>query len=342
MTKADPMPGGLILGSARCGSTLISRILRSHPDILSLSELFSTAGPWAFRPDRLDGARFWSQLAKPSRTLSQVGNPSAAPGEFLYGNVSQPAHDPYLCPPILAITLPHLSSNPDALFRDLATTMEQRGDMELGDHYRALFTDLSVRMGGRGVWVERSGGSLVAAETLRRMFPEARPVLLLRDGPETALSMRDYPAVRLAIWMWRHLRHFGIDLLHPQYHYGRGRIWPLLSAIGGRFGLSRILDTRPSLQKTGAFWSAVTKTGLEGLKGAAPLILRYEELCNEPRREVERLGLFLTGSAPESWLDRAETFPRKPSQRMKALTRWERRELQDACAPGERALAELS
>lgn len=86
----------------------------------------------------------------------------------------------------------------------------------------------------------------------------------------------------------------------------------MTSAIGGRFGLSRVLDTRPSPQNTGAFWSAVTKTGLEGLKGAAPLVLHYEELCDEPRREVERLGRFLTESAPINWLDRAEHFRESP------------------------------
>ena len=342
MNISASMDGGLILGSARCGSTLVSRILRSHPDILSLSELFSTAGPWAFRPDRLEGARFWSHLAKPSRALSQVGNPSVAPAEFLYGGVGQPEHDAYFCPPILAITLPHLSNDADALFRDLEMTVGQRGEMNLGDHYRAMFADLSERVGGRRVWVERSGGSLAAAGTLRRMFPEARPVLLLRNGPEAALSMRDYPATRLAIWMWKRLRRFGIDLLHPQHHYGRGAIWPTISAIGGHFGVSRILEYRPSLHDTGAFWSAVTKSGLTGLEGATPLVLRYEDLCLSPRKEIERLGQFLAGSAPESWLDRAETFPRTPTQRIATLTRRECRELQEACAPGEQALAEMS
>ena len=342
MTASAPMAGGLILGSARCGSTLVSRILRSHPDILSLSELFSTAGPRAFRPDRLEGARFWSHLEKPSRALSQIGNPSVAPAEFLYGGFGQPRHDPYFCPPILAITLPHLSDDPDSLFRELEAVVRPRGEMALEDHYRALFADLANRIGGRRVWVERSGGSLAAAGTLREMFPEARPVLLLRNGPEAALSMRDYPATRLAIWMWKRLRRFGIDLLHPQHHYGRGAIWPVISAIGGYLGVSRILEYRPSLHDTGAFWSAVTQSGVTGLENALPLVLHYEDLCLDPRPEIERLGLFLAGSAPASWLDRAGTFPRVPTTRMGALTRWERRELQEACAPGEQALATLS
>lgn len=342
MKRSAPMAGGLILGSARCGSTLVSRILRSHPDILSLSELFSTAGPRAFRPDRLEGARFWSHLAKPSRALSQIGNPSVAPAEFLYGGFGQPRHDPYFCPPILAITLPHLSNDPDSLFRELGTVVRQRGEMALADHYRGLFADLADRLGGQRIWVERSGGSLAAAGTLCGMFPEARPVLLLRNGPEAALSMRDYPATRLAIWMWKRLRRFGIDLLHPQHHYGRGVIWPVVSAIGGYFGVSRILEYRPSLHDTGAFWSAVTQSGVAGLEAAMPLVLRYEDLCVNPRPEIERLGQFLTGSAPGSWLDRAETFPRAPTLRMAALTRSECRELQEACAPGEQALTKIS
>ena len=333
-----PGAGGLILGSARCGSTLLSRILRLHPDILSLSELFSTAGPHAFRPRRLTGARFWAHLATPSRAFSEIANPAAAPREFLYGRVRDPRHDPDLCPPILAITLPHLSADPDAVFDALAARAGRWGERDLGDHYRALFAGLAREVGGRRVWVERSGGSLVAAGTLRAMFPEARPVLLLRDGADTALSMRDYPATRAAIWMWRHLRRVGVDLLGPAGHYGRGAIWPLVAAIGGRAGLRRIVAIRPSLADCGAFWSAVTAGGLRGLEGCDPLVIRHEAMCRAPRPQIERLGAYLAGSAPEAWLAAAERLPQIRPSRLDALDTSDREALARACAPGEDAL----
>ena len=72
----------------------------------------------------------------------------------------------------------------------------------------------------------------------------------------------DYPATRVAIWMWRHLRPFGIDLLDPQTHYGRGALWPMIERFGSVFGLRSILAKRPSLTDSAAFWSAmISSTG---------------------------------------------------------------------------------
>lgn len=333
------MRGALILGSARCGSTLVSQILNAHPAVLSVSELFAAAGHNAFRPRHLDGARFWAHMARPSRAMAQVANPDAAPSEFLYGRVQNPAHDPWHCPPILAVTLPHLSENPDALFDALAGQMRARAPAPLAAHYRALFQAMARQIGGREIWVERSGGSLVAAATLREMFPDAALVLLARNGPDTALSMRDYPAARLAIWCWRRLGPLGLDLLHPRRHFGRGALWPLVAAISGPSGVRRIVARRPGLAETGAFWSTLTIRGLQGLRGARPMLLRHEDLCRDPRTWIERLGAHLQAGAPAAWLDRAAAMPQLRPSRLAALSPAEREALERACAPGEAALA---
>lgn len=341
-TCRGQLGGGLILGSARCGSTLVSEILNRHPDILSVSELFSTVGPHAFRPDVLSGAQFWRHLSRPSRALSKIGNPDSAPREFLYGQTPDPEHDPWLCPPILAITLPHLSDDPDALFRTLSQEVPAWPKRALAAQYRALFAVLARERGGRQVWVERSGGSLVAAGTLLEMFPEARPVLLTRSGPDTALSMRDYPATRLAIWMWRRLSWTGLDLLSPRHHYGRGAIWPLIAALGGVGGLGHIVKKCPSLEECGAFWSDLTCRGLASLAGQTPLVLSYENLCRSPEEEIRRIGTYLAGTAPSEWVRTTATLPRPRPSRLQALSPAERDVLETACAPGEAALARFT
>ncbi|WP_235856050.1 sulfotransferase [Mesobaculum littorinae] len=317
----------------------MSEILKRHPAILSVSELFSTVGPHAFRPDRPSGAAFWRHLSRPSRALSRTGNPQVAPREFLYGRVPDPAHDPFLCPPILAITLPHLFADPDAVFATLARDVPTWPRRSLAAQYLSLFDRLAADLGGRRVWVERSGGSLVASGTLLRMFPAARPVLLTRSGPDTALSMRDYPATRLAIWMWRRLAPLGIDLLSPRHHYGRGAIWPLIAAAGGVAGLGPILSARPTLADCGAFWSELTRKGLGPLAGHAPLILSYESLCRAPQDEIRRLGLYLADEAPEAWVEACAALPQVRPTRLAALDPADRREVELACAPGEAALA---
>ncbi|WP_018001596.1 sulfotransferase [Paracoccus sp. N5] len=333
------MRGALILGSARCGSTLVSRILNAHPAVLSVSELFAAVGHNAFRPAHPDGTRFWAHLATPSRAMAQVANPDAAPSEFLYGRIAAPAHDPWHCPPLLAVTLPHLTDAPDALFDALAEAMRARPPAPLAAHYRALFQAMADRLGTREIWVERSGGSLVASATLRAMFPDAALVLLLRGGPDTALSMRDYPAARLAIWCWRRLGPLGLDLLHPRRHFGRGAAWSLVAALGGGWAIRRIVARRPSLADAGAFWSALTIRGLQGLGDARPLVLRHEDLFRDPRDNIERLGRHLGIDIAPDWLERTAAMPQRRPSRLDALSRAERDEIERACAPGEAALA---
>ncbi len=335
--------GAFVVGSARCGSTLVSDLLRLHPDLLSLSEVFAMAGASAFRPARPTGRRFWHALSRPSRALSLIGNPDVAPREFLYGRVTDPAHDPWLCPPILTIALPHLVAQPDALFGQLAAAVRARGRMPLADHYRALFSDLGDHL-GRRIWVERSGGSLGVTATLREMFPRARFVLLLRDGAETALSMRDYPAAQVAMRLWQGGRRVGLDLLHPRRHFGRGAIWAALQRAGDTLPIGRAILRQPDLELAGRFWSALTIAGLNGLRGLPPgqlMVLRYETLVADPRTQLIRLGAFLAGNAPATWLDQAARLPQARPSRLAALPASQAQKLRADCAEGEAAITDF-
>lgn len=334
------MAGGFVLGSARCGSTLVSDILRLHPGILSLSEVFSTAGPNAFPGGRISAARFWRGLARPTRFASAIANPTRAPQEFLYGRQGTQRHDAFFCPPILQVSLPHLSDDADSLFDWLAAQVLRQPRQSAALHYRGMFDALSAHH-GRQTWVERSGGSIAAARTLHSMFPGSRFLLLTRSGPDTALSMRDYPAARVAVWMWRRLGGFGIDLLSPDNHYGRGRLWRWLQASGGVFPLERILDTAPDAAEVGAFWSHMMIRGTEAMSGIPPdriAHLSYEDLVADPVGKLRDLGLFLADYAPRSWLDRTTTLPQKRPSRADRLPDAERRALFAACLPGQRAL----
>lgn len=334
---ASGMRGALLLGPARCGSTLVSRMLRRHPDVLSLSECFAMIGPRAFRPMRCDGARFWNALSQPLPGMSRIGNPDTAPDEFLYHLTPDPRHDPWRCPPLLAITLPHLSHDPDGAFDALHGVIAPRTKAPPADHYLALFRALALQQGNApAVWAERSGGSLAAAGTLTQMFPAARRIVLLRSGMDTALSLRDYGPGRLAIWLWKH----GLGLLDPiapRSHLGRGAVWPWLARLGGGLPLDRILRHRPMLADCGAFWSALICRGEAALADQPIAVLRHEDLLREPRQGARDLGLAVAGSAPEGWLDEVATLPQHRPSRAAALTGAERETLAAACAPGEAA-----
>lgn len=337
------MDGAFILGSARCGSTLVSDILNLHPDILSLSEVLSTAASRALLPGRMSAARFWRGLAQPNPTGMQIGNPAEAPKEFLYGQVPNPRHDPWRCPPVLMVALPHLTEAPDDLFDWLGEQVLRQPVQTAEAHYHDAFATLARRM-GRTAWVERSGGSVVATRTLARLFPRARFVLLTRDGPDTALSMRDYPATRYSIHMEHRLRRIGLDLLHPDRHYGRARFWPWLERMAATLPQQSLLDRRPDVAMAGAFWSRMMRQGVEDflrLPEGRRMHLSYESLVQEPEAQITRLGRFLTGNAPKGWVSGAARLPQSRPSRAAALPEIERQRLEAACAPGTRAVAAL-
>ncbi|MEO1336299.1 MAG: sulfotransferase, partial [Myxococcota bacterium] len=55
-------PPVFIVGTGRCGSTLMSKLIHRHKDILSLSEVFTTFTTKAFVSRQLDGVAFWKML----------------------------------------------------------------------------------------------------------------------------------------------------------------------------------------------------------------------------------------------------------------------------------------
>jgi hypothetical protein len=58
-----------IVGTSLCGSTMISNMLKKHPELLSISEIFSvitdlaTSIPQAFPDGMADASQFWKILS---------------------------------------------------------------------------------------------------------------------------------------------------------------------------------------------------------------------------------------------------------------------------------------
>ena len=79
-----------VVGTGRCGSTLLSRLLREHPDVLSMSEFFSTlriaaaAGRAGFPVGDMDGVQLWRLLATPFPMLDAMVSDGLRTSEMLY------------------------------------------------------------------------------------------------------------------------------------------------------------------------------------------------------------------------------------------------------------------
>jgi hypothetical protein len=175
-----------VVGTGRCGSTALSGIIRDHPDLLSLNELWtSLLEPDAALPSEpMTGDAFWWLLSEPSEQFDRLIRSGVEMAEILYPKVpgGRYSADTTGIPKLCLLVLPHLTDDPDALLDELGRHVTGWPRRPAPAHYEALFGLLSDRFGKRAV-VERSGYSLRWIPYLREVFPEARFVHLHRSGP---------------------------------------------------------------------------------------------------------------------------------------------------------------
>ena len=182
-----------VVGTGRCGSTLLSRLLREHPDVLSMSEFFSTlriaaaSGRPRFPASDMDGAQLWRLLASPFPMLDAMISDGLRTSEMLYPDHGRFGADTGI-PLVSHYILPMLGADPDWLFDELAAEVPRWPRRPAAAQYQNLFGYLSGLL-GRPVVVERSASSLHLIPLLHAQFPAARFVHLYRDGPDCALSM---------------------------------------------------------------------------------------------------------------------------------------------------------
>jgi putative sulfotransferase len=336
-----------IVGTARCGSTMLSNMLREHPRVLSLSEFFSFVSDF----DRarlaqilshapIDGRGFWEFVAATTPLLSLALRHRIESAESIYPCDSPAARFSRRTgvPAILHATLPHLTEDHDRLFDILRDEVCAWPQARMGEHYARLFGWLAEHFDKR-LWVERSGGWLFAAEGFLSMFPQARFVHIVRDGRDASLSMQQHLGFRLTYVMMSLEDHLGVN--------------PLLSADRSR--LARVpADLRPFLPEAfdaeafrafrlplaffGELWSQWVADGLKGLRPLPAdrlLTLRYEDFFVDPKRQLHLLASFLGEDFVDGdWSDRCAAAVRRPRATWRDLAEDESSALTVACRPG--------
>ncbi|WP_434620577.1 sulfotransferase [Azospirillum sp. B2RO_4] len=334
-----PIAPVLVLSTGRCGSTMLSDLLNRHRDILSLSEFFVPLGQEAFIWKNPDGARFWRLLSEQGPAMRATLRAGRVVDEALYP-YDKPGQrfTAQTMPPVMAVSLPHLTPDYEALYDQLAAEVPSWPRRPLADQYRAFFEHLRGRF-GRRVWIERSGGSLMLAAKLLRLFPDARVIHVFRDGRDTAMSMAQHHNFRVLAGLSLACRRVGLNpwarALSPTVGHAE--------ALGYRLML-RLLDTGRldreglPLAEFGRLWSQLIETGDAVLRTLPPdrlLTVRIEDLQNSPRDELRRLIRFVDPSLEdEGWLDAVSPIPRPAKPRFTGLPPDQLRALTDACAPG--------
>ncbi|AUY52519.1 sulfotransferase [Streptomyces sp. CB01881] len=329
-------PLTFVVGSGRCGSTALSQVLRQHPQILSLSELFASLEPFPLREGTLTGEEFRRFIEEPRPfTLSVMRHgfwaklPEDSEVRQALGN-EMPVVEA-----IAATVLPHLTDDPASLLAELRPELDVRPSGSIADHYRGLFELLGRRLGTRVV-VERSGYSLRLVPRLLELFPEARFVHLYRNGLDTALSMSRYPVFQAFRF-----------LIERAAEAGRGGPDALSVEIDemfrdGEVDVRPILDAQVPLAEYGRLWSETIIDGLAYLDDVPEsrlISVAFEDLLDQPELELKRLAAHVGVDPLAEWLEagRAELDSNRRGA-ARALAVEDLTALEESCAPGMRAL----
>jgi len=339
-----------IVGTGRCGSTMLSNMLREHPKVLSLSEFFvmvSDSGvriPRMFSPEPVDAETFWELISSITVMGKFQRNQRIAPAEHIYPCDSPTSRFDWDTgvPGILVATLPHLTDKPDALFNTIGEEVSGWPVAPMPDHFRHLFGWLAKHF-GKQLWIERSGASLLWVGSLMRAFPEARFIHLVRDGRDASLSNRQQLAFRL-FFVWKLVeQHLGVHPLRSTYRSRIDRLPDKLRAfLPESFDAEAFRAFPVPLTLSAERWSELIINGLsaiEALPADRLLTLCYEDILADPKPQLDTLAAFLGEEfLAEDWSARCAATVRMPKSTWRDLPEDEARALTEACRPGFEAL----
>lgn len=337
-------PVVFVVGTGRTGSSMLSKILRTHPEILSVNELFvSVSGAAALPAEPLTGADFWKLLAAPNFVFDAMTANGTPLPEFLYPRVPgrRFSAETTGIPAISLMVLPHLTEDPDAVYDALAEEVVTWPERVIARHYEALFGVLAARFGGRVV-VERSGHSLEWVPQLWETFPYAKFVHLYREGPDCALSMSRHLGFRSSALVREVLDRTGADSLLDLTPERLQALPPDLAALATGFTFDAVRDRDVPLTRFGTLWSEMIVEGtghLAKLPADRRTTVRFEELLAARPAELTRLAEFMGVDPDPDWLRTGgELLDDSRRGAAARLDPGELAALRESCEPGEAAL----
>jgi sulfotransferase family protein len=137
------------------------------------------------------------------------------------------------------------------------------GCLNIGDFLRIVMEEMRRKQGARR-WVEKTPNHILYIGEIKRLIPDALIIHIIRDGRDTALSMANM--------------HLAQDAPLFMRKVGPSRVYPL--ECGGR------------LLASGVRWRWMVRNARAAGKeiGSDYYELRYEDLVQEPRETLAKLG----------------------------------------------------
>jgi putative sulfotransferase len=330
-----------IVSTGRSGSTMLSDLLSLHPGILSLSELFNALHPQSFQKDPIDGPNFWNVLSEPRARHTawlRLMERGLVIDEFRYPLDAALRFRETGIPPLLAMTLPTLTDDPDRLHEALGRFVRSLPEDRLRRQYLRVFEWLCMHH-GRRFWCERSGASIGLIPALSHVFPDAKFIHVYRDGREFAISASRFAPMRMGMIGAMFRRRFGeAPYLSPTYR-APGNLPPeWRGLVPESFDVDVFQRFDLPMDLIGMAWSEMIVAAMK-LLGKMPaervLHVRYESMLEAPQAELQRVVRFMDPDLDEpSWLAQAAGRVRQNPPKWVALPADERSRLESACAPG--------
>ena len=346
---ASPQTPLFIVSTGRSGSTMLSELLSLHPHVLSLSELFNALHPLSFRKDPVDGPDFWSVLSEPRPRHTawlRLMERGLTIDEFRYPLASALRFSETGIPPLLAMTLPLLTDDPDGLHEELRVFVRSLPEDRVHQQYLRVFQWLCTRL-GRRFWCERSGASLALVHPLSHFFPTAKFVHVFRDGREFAVSASRFPLMRMGMIGSMFKQRFGsAPYLTPTYQVPADLPPAWRGLVPESFDVDVFQRFELPLAPIGMAWSEMIAVGLKLLESVPTervLHVRYESLLEAPHAELRRIVRFMDPSLDDPlWLAQAAGRVRKNPPKWVSLPADERARLESTCATGMELLRGLA
>ncbi len=303
-------PARFIIGTGRCGSTILSKMLDVHPEVCVLSEfLVALDAVRKFGERRVDGAelaeicdcglRSTGEFKKIVRHLKtpeiqfdlEAPPPGVSPSNYRDG----------VYPELILLPLATLFDDPTEAFDELVSFAAAQPTRLLSEQLVALF-EWATQRAGKRLWIERSGGTLAQLPELIELFPSARFLHLHRDPLDVARSMRAHNHMRLFA-----LSHYG---LRTQDGLG----WEDLDETDLRdegdmsARLRALFELDVPLEIFLRDWNEMVLRGFASVKRLGVdqyAEVSFEDLQAEPRRVLGQIVAFFDLPEGDAWMDEA-------------------------------------
>lgn len=316
-----------VVGTGRCGSTLLSSMLAVHPDGLMISECLGAPDRTnAFNPGPISREEFKELMLSNVPVIDLAVHRGNITKEQQY-EVQDAAS--FKIPAFLYITFPMLSDKPDQLFAEMMAYVETFPTQTMAEHYLQVFDWLQQKF-GKKFWIERSGSSIEYMPELYRLFPKGKYVHIHRDGPDAAISMSNHFYFQMLVSLFS----------NPPTRQELEQTELAGAPVRADDSISRRLGVdRPSVEQCAEYWNYQLQVGYSvfaKLDTSQYLDVRFEDLIATPQVVLQRIADFLELPHSPEWIETASAMVNSAEVKssLDKLSPAQQDTLLDACQPG--------